>query len=168
MLLRAFLMDESRPLFSLFSSFQHRFNSVDSTYILRCLDSNLGSLVLEATALPTEPQPPPKVRSFKMKIGSKKSIEAKQVCYLFSISRLVPRLVSFCSPTRWLDWSKSEPDKGAPVHLHGDKTNYDKVSTEKEVRQPACVFSITSSLVALETGDCKIDWVRQNAFHDES
>ena len=45
----------SRPLFSLFSSFQHRC----SIKVCRWQDSNLGSLVWEATALPTEPQPLP-------------------------------------------------------------------------------------------------------------
>ena len=45
--------------FSLFSSFQHSFNTVDSKYYCRCLDSNHGSLVSEVTALPTEPPPLP-------------------------------------------------------------------------------------------------------------
>ena len=43
-------------LFSLFSSFQHKC----SLKVCQCLDSNHGSLVSEATTLPTEPQPLPK------------------------------------------------------------------------------------------------------------
>ena len=49
----------------LFSSFQYNtihltVNNNCSTKICRCLDSNRGPLVSEATALPTEPQPLPK------------------------------------------------------------------------------------------------------------
>ena len=55
-------MDLSRSLFALFCLFY----TVDSNQIkiCRCLDSNRGSLVLEATALPTEPQPLPRSSNF--------------------------------------------------------------------------------------------------------
>ena len=46
------------PLISFFVFF----NTFDSLYeVCRCLDSNFGSLVTEATALPTVPQSLPKV-----------------------------------------------------------------------------------------------------------
>ena len=48
--------------FPLFSSFQCNFNTVDSTFkFCWWLDWKCGSLVSEATALPTEPQPLPKL-----------------------------------------------------------------------------------------------------------
>ena len=51
-------LGHSRPHFSLFSSFQIKFlNTVDSKQYCRWLDSNFGSLVMEATTLPTAPQP---------------------------------------------------------------------------------------------------------------
>ena len=54
-------MGQTRPLFSLFLSFQY---TVDSKQMFnkfcRWLDSNRGPLVSEATTLPTEPQPLPK------------------------------------------------------------------------------------------------------------
>ena len=54
-------MGHSRPLFSLFSSFQY---PVDSKQMFNkfCqrLESNRGPVVLEVTALPTEPPPLPK------------------------------------------------------------------------------------------------------------
>ena len=44
--------------FSLFTSFQYTFDSKQMFNIIKfSLDSNRGPLVLEATALPTEPQP---------------------------------------------------------------------------------------------------------------
>ena len=48
-------MGHSQPLFPLLPSFQHSLNLLDSR-----LDLNHGSLVSEATALPTAPQPLPK------------------------------------------------------------------------------------------------------------
>ena len=52
-----------RPLFSLFSSFQYTVDRKQMFNINFCrwLDSNRGPLVSEATALPTEPQPLPKI-----------------------------------------------------------------------------------------------------------
>ena len=47
--------------FRLFNTIQLTINKC-SMKICRCLDSNRGPLVLEATALPTEPQPLPKRR----------------------------------------------------------------------------------------------------------
>ena len=52
-------MYHSRPLFSLFSSFQNS-KQIFNKFCQR-LDSNHGPLVLEATALPTEPQPLPAI-----------------------------------------------------------------------------------------------------------
>ena len=45
--------------FRLFNTIQLTVNNKCSIKICRCLDSNRGRLVLEATALPTEPQPLP-------------------------------------------------------------------------------------------------------------
>ena len=60
-------MGHSLPLFSLFSSFQYTIDSKQmfNIYIIFCqwLDSNRGPLVLEATPLPTEPQPLPRAVS---------------------------------------------------------------------------------------------------------
>ena len=51
-----FKMGLSRPLFSLFSSFQYTVDSKQMfNKLCRWLDSNRGPLVLKATALPTEP-----------------------------------------------------------------------------------------------------------------
>ena len=60
---QAFKMFFKWASFSLFLSFQHTVDSKQmfNIYINFCqlLDSNRGPLVLEATALPTEPQPLP-------------------------------------------------------------------------------------------------------------
>ena len=45
--------------FRLFSTIQLTVNNKCSVKICRCLDLNRGPLVLEDTALPTEPQPLP-------------------------------------------------------------------------------------------------------------
>ena len=60
-MLKVFLfikMGHSRPLFVFLFSLQSTVNSVQYKFC-RWLDSNCGPLVLEATALPTEPQPLP-------------------------------------------------------------------------------------------------------------
>ena len=57
-------MCQSRPLSSLFSPFQHRFNRVDYPYICQCMDSNREYLMYEATYVPTEPQPLPYLKPF--------------------------------------------------------------------------------------------------------
>ena len=49
-------MGQSWPLFSLVSSFQHLTVKMIILKLCRRLDSNPGSLVLEAIALPTDPQ----------------------------------------------------------------------------------------------------------------
>ena len=55
---QSFLMGHFMPLISFFVFF----NTFDSLYeVCRCLDSNFGSLVTEAIALPTVPQSLPKV-----------------------------------------------------------------------------------------------------------
>ena len=51
-------MDHSRPLFSLFYYFHCRWQKMFKLKFYRWLDSNLGHLELEATALPTVPKPP--------------------------------------------------------------------------------------------------------------
>ena len=57
-LLHCSKMGHSRPLFSLFLSFQYSCQYTNVQYkFCQWLDSNLGPLVLRATALPTEPQP---------------------------------------------------------------------------------------------------------------
>ena len=53
---KLFQTDHSRPLFLLFLFF----NTIQLT-VNKCLDSNRGPLVLEATALPIEPQPLPQL-----------------------------------------------------------------------------------------------------------
>ena len=52
-----FKMGHSRPLFLYFRLFNFNVQFVDK--VCRCWDSNHGSLVSEATALPTEPPPLP-------------------------------------------------------------------------------------------------------------
>ena len=57
-------MCNSRPLFPYF----HLFKVYSNMLIMKfcgCLKSNHGPLILEATALPTEPQPLPKCCSWK-------------------------------------------------------------------------------------------------------
>ena len=60
---KLFQTDHSRPLFLLFLFFNTIQLTVNkcSTKICLCLDSNRGPLVLEATALPIEPQPLPQL-----------------------------------------------------------------------------------------------------------
>ena len=54
-------LGHSRPLFSLFSSFQQLTENLFIIKSCQWLDSNCGTLVSEATILPSEPQPLPKV-----------------------------------------------------------------------------------------------------------
>ena len=59
---KIFLMRYSRPIFSLFSSFQCVQLTESIQKICWWLDSNRRSPVLEASALPTEPQPLPPLK----------------------------------------------------------------------------------------------------------
>ena len=54
-------LGHSRPLCSLFSSFQQLTENLFIIKSCQWLDSNCGTLVSEATILPSEPQPLPKV-----------------------------------------------------------------------------------------------------------
>ena len=67
-----FLMDPIPACFSVFSSFQYiLLIQLIVNKICRWLDSKSESMVLEATTLPTEPQPPPPIVSYIYYINCK-------------------------------------------------------------------------------------------------
>ena len=98
-------MGHSRPLFSLFLSFQYTVDSKQmfNKYLNFCrwLYSNCGPLVSEATTLPTEPQPLPRKHIFEaynvismyLRLTSVLLVGIQLLCNIKHIKRLAFRAV---------------------------------------------------------------------------
>ena len=114
--------------FSLFSSFQFTVDSKQMFNIninfCRRLDSNRRPLVLEATALPTEPQPQPKNALMFDAIGMLKYISPYCLFYFTPISQV------FHSAVHWMCFASEEEQT----------TNQNPISEEHNTKS----FSIIS------------------------